>query len=267
MTIHVARISAPFARFSPVEHTQVSFPASNKSVREYASNPIESKNVKPETPSFYGFQQTITPIPYIDKYVNVDVVENAIKENPKITQMLKENGITPTVSHLNIGAHTKRHLFTTYLYAMEIARYINLDPESSKCLAQASLLHDIGKALIPEEIIQKPGKLTPDERKIVDLHSDLSSEILKTTDVSPRVIEAVGTHHTDAGEKENDAVSQILSVADVYSALKEERPYKKSMPDEKAFDIMKSMPELSQPLVRSLQLSRYNAGKSFNALI
>ncbi len=267
MTIQVSRISAPFAStFSP-EYTQVKFHVAKIPERSYASNSIESKSVKPEHLTFYGFQQTITPIPYIDKYVNVDVIENAIKENTKITQILKENGITPTVSQLNIGAHTKRHLFTTYLYAMEIAKSINLDPESSKCLAQASLLHDIGKALIPEEIIQKSGKLTPEERKIVNLHSELSAEILKTTDVSPRVIEIVGMHHSHADDKKHDTVSQILSIADVYSALKEERPYKKAMPDEKAFGIMETMPALSQPLVRNLRLSRHNSGKSFSALI
>lgn len=262
MSLHVSRISPFTANYEPAEIVQVQSPFSPKTSREYASNPIDvfKPEIKSPRSSFGALQPSILPVPFIDKYVNVEVVGHATKVNPKIRQILEENGVPVVISAKNIGAHTKRHLFTTYLYAMEIAREINLDSESTNHLMQAALLHDIGKALIPEEIIQKPGKLTPEERKIVNLHSELSSEILKTTDVSPIVVNAVDKHHSHSEDKDVDLISQILSVADVFSALKEERSYKKAMPDDKAFNIMENMDSLSQPLVASLKLSRHKSG-------
>ena len=260
-TLPVSHITSFGKMYAPAEAMPLIAPAVQETARAYVSNPVTTERSEaPNSNIPYSVQQSILPIPYIEKYVNPQVVENALKTNPRLSHVLKDNGITPKVSSLNIGAHTKRHLFTTYMYAMEIARNVHLDANSTKLLAQASLLHDIGKALIPEGIIQKPGKLTAEEREIVNLHSELSAEILKTTDVPREVIEAVDSHHTPAENKEDDLISKILSVADVYSALKEERPYKKAMPDDKAFSIMESMKQLSQPLVKSLKVSRCNSG-------
>jgi HD-GYP domain-containing protein (c-di-GMP phosphodiesterase class II) len=62
-------------------------------------------------------------------------------------------------------------------------------------LTQAALLHDIGKVFIPSEILNKKGKLTPKEREIVQLHNRLSYEILKTTDLNPKVAQLAYEHH------------------------------------------------------------------------
>ena len=190
---------------------------------------------------------------YIDKYVNPKVVKKAIKKNPNITKILNEHGLTPRISKKNINEQAKMHMFATYLYAKDVAESIKLDEKKSETLCNAALLHDIGKSLIPKEIVQKPSKLTPDERKIIDLHSELGYEILKTTDVPIEVAKLVKDHHESKENKRNDKISLILSVVDVFSALKEKRVYKPAMQDKEAFDIMKESEKLSQFFVYVLK--------------
>ncbi len=191
---------------------------------------------------------------FIDKYVNPKVIDNAIKTNPNIKKILKNNGLPVKISEKNIDNNAKAHMFATYLYAKDIAKAVNLSENNSLILYQAALLHDIGKALIPEEIVQKPGKLTNDERKIIDLHSQLGYEIIKTTKIPVEVAELIKKHHYNKDAvKENDICCLILSVADVFSALKEKRAYKPAMQDKEAIDIMYGMPKLSSVFVHILR--------------
>ena len=197
-------------------------------------------------PDFY-------PLPYIEKYIAPQVIQHAIDANPNISLILEFNGIEPKIYEKNIDNRLKTHLLTTYLYAKEIANKINLDTKSKEILYKAALLHDIGKALIPDEIVQKPGKLTKSEREIIDLHAQLGYEILKTTDVDFDIMEAVRLHHTPICKDNGNLIAHILSVVDVFSALKEERAYKTAMTNAEAFSIMTSCPELSQEYVRVLK--------------
>ena len=193
------------------------------------------------------------PISYIEKYVNSKVVENAIEMNPNITSILKQFGLKPKISEVNIDDKLKNHLITTYLYSKDIASKCNLSRDSKGTLYKAALVHDVGKALIPEEIVQKPGKLTDAERKIIDLHSHLGFEILKTTDLDFEVAEAVRLHHTPIHKKIGNEISNMLAVSDVFSALKEERAYKPVMSNAQALDIMKKSENLSQTYVNVLK--------------
>ena len=202
---------------------------------------------------------------YIDNYVNEKVIANAINKNPEITRILKLYKIKPIISQTNINQSAKDHMFATYKYAKEIVEEleannkfkvpenrIKLNDKEKTTLYQAALLHDIGKALIPEKIVQKPGRLTLRERDIMGIHARLGYEILKTTNVSEDVMHVIRTHHLPVIEKENDIVSQILSVADVYSALTEKRPYRDAMNNDKAFGIMTD-PRLCQDYVGVLK--------------
>ena len=108
-------------------------------------------------------------------------------------------------------------------------------------LTQAALLHDIGKVFIPSEILNKKGKLTFKERSIVELHNKLSYEILKTTNLHPHVAKLTLEHHDyDKNLKRNEE-NQALTIADIYSALREKRPYKKPINDITARAILYDM--------------------------
>ena len=98
-------------------------------------------------------------------------------------------------------------------------------------LTQAALLHDIGKIFIPKEILNKRGKLSPKERLIVELHNQLSYEILKTTDLNPIVAKLTYEHHNYNKDVKRNQENQALTISDVFCALKEDRPYKKPITD------------------------------------
>ena len=102
-------------------------------------------------------------------------------------------------------------------------------------LQNAALLHDYGKILIPEAIMNKKGKLTPEEREIVEMHSELGYELLKNKNISKGTLDLIKYHHQNLNKtgypkmEENADFNlglQVLSAADKYTALREKRSYK-----------------------------------------
>ena len=116
-----------------------------------------------------------------------------------------------------------------------------------KAIDDAAYLHDIGKVLIPPEILNKPARLNEKETQIMHTHSELSYEILKNTSLSQKTLNLIRNHHQNArktgypwvGKDFNaDLNLQILSAADKYSALTEKRTYKEPMPAKQALTII-----------------------------
>ena len=115
-------------------------------------------------------------------------------------------------------------------------------------LQEAAMLHDYGKVLIPNSILNKQGELTPKEREIMQQHSELGYELLKNKDLNPEVLNLIKYHHqTPTGNGypalDNDYTyntsAQLLNVADKYTALTEKRCYKKALSREEALNIIK----------------------------
>ena len=114
-------------------------------------------------------------------------------------------------------------------------------------IQEAAMLHDFGKVLIPQQILNKKGTLTPKERKIIELHSEFGYELLKQMGVRKSVLNLIKYHHQKPDESgypkiENDYVydfnTQILKVADMYTALTEERAYHKPFTKNEALKII-----------------------------
>ncbi len=206
-----------------------------------AQSPIES--------GFDNFLVQNAPQFFMNKYLDEKVVANALVKNPAIAQTLHAKGIEPKIYMDNIGGKNKEHFLAAYKAANKFSN--TLTKEEYILLLKSALLHDVGKSLIPSEILEKPAKLTEEERNIVDIHADLGREILKTTKLEPKVANLVGMHHTEATnpQKQNNRLAQILSVLDVYSALKEERSYKRALSDKEAYEIMKNDSKLNPELV------------------
>lgn len=128
-----------------------------------------------------------------------------------------------------------------------------LTAEDAQQISFASALHDIGKIAIPDEIINKPGRLTPAERAIMQTHSAAGAEMLDRVEgyandpLIRRAWEICRWHHERYDGKGypdrlvGDAIpiaAQVVSVADVYDALTSERCYKKAFSHEKAMDMI-----------------------------
>src|SRR6204780_1174649 len=90
---------------------------------------------------------------------------------------------------------THEHLQRVRVYAMEIAKELGLSHEETEALEAASLLHDIGKLAVPEHIISKPGKLTPEEFEKMKIHPLVGAEILEEVKFPYPVVPIVRAHH------------------------------------------------------------------------
>ena len=135
----------------------------------------------------------------------------------------------------------------------EIAQIISSDTEmnetESDLLCYAAPLHDIGKVGIPDKILNKPGKLTPEEYEIIKKHSDIGFKILKK---SNRPLFQLGAkicleHHewwngngypNGLKGKQISLEARICAIADVFDAVCSDRVYKKAVPVEEAFEIV-----------------------------
>lgn len=173
------------------------------------------------------------PAKFIAFYANPETIKKALEINPNISQILKENKLDCTINSDNVFDIAMPHLIPTARLAQKI--YCNMghskDETNYLHLTQAALLHDIGKAFIPCEILNKKGRLTLKERSIIELHNELSFEILRTTKLNPKVAQLAKEHHNYSGKIKPSHENQAITIADVYCALREKRPYKKPLND------------------------------------
>ncbi len=134
--------------------------------------------------------------------------------------------------------NTHDHLCRVKVYAAGIGAALQLTPDETKALMAAALLHDIGKLAVPEYIINKPGKLTPDEFEKMKIHPIVGAEILDRVSFPYPVSPIVRAHHeqwTGGGYPDGlvgEAIpigARILSVVDCFDALASDRPYRKAL--------------------------------------
>lgn len=143
--------------------------------------------------------------------------------------------------------YTKGHVQRVTAYALKVGEYFNLSVTEMKELKTASLLHDIGKIGVPDEILNKPGKLTNEEFEVMKNHTVFGSKILQPLSGFTHLVGMVRNHHEKLdgsgypdGLKGEDIyiTTRILTVIDIYDALITERPYKKAFTKEVALQIL-----------------------------
>ena len=162
---------------------------------------------------------------------------------------------------------TGDHLQRVRVYAMELGKDLGLSASEMQALQAASVLHDIGKLAVPEHIISKPGKLTPEEFEKMKIHPIVGAEILEQVRFPYPVAPIVRCHHEKwDGSGYPDGISgeaipigaRILSAVDCLDALASDRQYRRALPlDEAMAVVVKDAGKAFDPRVVAALQARY----------
>ena len=159
---------------------------------------------------------------------------------------------------------TFQHCLLVTGVAVAFALSVKFPDADIRRLGLAATLHDVGKARIPLAILDKPGRLDPDEQEIMNRHPVIGYELLTAVpDIGPEILDGVRHHHEYLdgsgypdklkGAEISDLV-RLLTISDIFAALIEWRPYRPSMSRHDAYKILCDMNgKLEAPLVRAFR--------------
>ena len=188
--------------------------------------------------------------PLYDKFGTKAEIEMVAKTNPRIQKILSENNLALKINDVELEKLKNGHLKETRIVAAKIYSSLPKELKDKVNLAhlqEAAILHDYGKVLIPDNILNKSGKLNNEEREIMQLHSELGYELLKNKGLSEDTMKMIKYHHQRPDGKgypkadlnyEYDLGTEILTVADKYTALREKRSYKNPLSKYEALEII-----------------------------
>lgn len=169
--------------------------------------------------------------------------EQRIKEHERHKKELIDftNSIIDSFSVCIDGkdSYTNGHSLRVAKYTRMLAQKLGEDEETCGKFYNIALLHDIGKIGIPDEILNKPGKLTEEEYETVKTHTYRGFEILRRVKSEKDIADGAQHHHERFDGKGYPArlsgekipwVARIISVADAFDAMNSSRPYRKKLP-------------------------------------
>ena len=192
----------------------------------------------------YGDSFTTNPLK--ETLTSPERILETARTNPRIMRILKENGFPLKVNTTALAELQNGHLKDARIVAAQMYSALPEDLKkevSMSDLQQAAMFHDIGKVLIPDKILNKQGKLTDEERKIMETHAELGYELLKDTGLNKNVLRLIKYHHQtpngsgypDIGSDfEYSTASKILRATDQYTAMREKRSYKPALSRDEA---------------------------------
>jgi len=197
------------------------------------------------------------------KKANLSLEENFRQTVAGFAQALEESDL-----------YTRGHSERVALYAEIIARALSLPENDIQVVVQAGLMHDIGKIGIRYDMLNKPGKLTPEEVRMFREHPDKGKRILAPIPCMRNLIDGAWCHHEwwDGGGYPRGLqgdriplVGRIVAIADAYDAMTSDRAYRRALPHSVAIAEIERCsttqfdPELSEVFLRTLEQFRHEA--------
>jgi HD superfamily phosphohydrolase YqeK len=144
--------------------------------------------------------------------------------------------------------YTFQHSLNISILALALGMAVGLDRNRLEELGLAALLHDVGKAWVPLDVLRKPGPLDERERALIQHHPRAGAAYLgEQLDMPPAAALVAFQHHLRVDQRgyprlrwpqPANAYSLIVGIADAYEALTSERPYRRTLPPEQAIDVM-----------------------------
>lgn len=176
-----------------------------------------------------------------------DVSRASLELQELHTELVERLALVAEYRDDDTGHHARR----VGLVAGMIAEQLGMPPEEVEVVRTSALLHDIGKVGIPDTILLKPGLLTPDEIEVIRTHTTIGSKVLSGSQSAfLQAAETIArTHHERWDGKgypnglqgeEIPLLGRIVSVADVFDALRSKRTYKEAVSRDEAISIVRS---------------------------
>lgn len=157
----------------------------------------------------------------------------------KVLDLLNNENFT--LKQLSTNGKIETHSINVAILSVKIAKYCDLDKSQIELIVLGSLLHDIGKVCLPQEILNKSGKLNRQERTIINVHAYNGEEMLNNLNLPKEVLDMVKYHHEyikaltkpiiikDVAKVYKTIYPLICSIADITDAVVSERSYKLCM--------------------------------------
>lgn len=190
--------------------------------------------------------------------------ENRVNEytSRALREVLAIKTLSGVANNLLLDDMLYTHSLRVAKLATQLAITLKLPDKIIQKVCLAGMLHDIGKLLIDPCILYKPGKLTADEFEVIKKHPVDGYKMLKSAGVDDDICNMVLRHHEKRsgngypnGISEKSISEEIITVADIFSALSEERSYHQALGYWQALDFINSFEDLDKKVLKALRQS------------
>jgi len=154
--------------------------------------------------------------------------------------------LIPLVRLKRFDQYTTTHAMNVSVLAMALSEFIGLAPDDVRAFGIAGLLHDLGKVAVPEEILNKPGKLTDEERAVMNRHPEDGARMILEAEEHLDLAAVVAYEHhiridgagypTFRRPRRSHQASELVHVCDVFDALRTHRPYRDAWAQDRILD-------------------------------
>ena len=225
-------------------------------------SPLEDIRNEMKGQSIEAVAATVTSKKFIESFGKSPAFQKLTGDAATIVDQLMSGEVTLGLSSIKTyDNYLFQHSIDVALVSIMMGRQIGFKDKRLRELGIGCLLHDIGKTLIPNEIVNKPDKLTPAEFEIMKKHSTIGYELIKGVAAIGMLPPHVALQHHERQDgtgyprgltgdnslrlsmksRTIHLYGHIAAVADVYDALSSDRPYRPALPPEEVFRIMRGM--------------------------
>jgi response regulator RpfG family c-di-GMP phosphodiesterase/signal transduction histidine kinase len=200
---------------------------------DYISKPFDSVELKARIRSLLRFREVESELALVNRNLKMRTSDLVDQQRSLFLSTVKS-----LVSAIDAkDEYTRHHSARVTEFTLKIARKMSFSEKEIGDLELAALLHDVGKIAVPENILNKPGKLTDQEYALIKEHpargESILSPVIELKDITP-IVRAHHEHYDGTGYpdglkgREIPLGARIMAVADAYDSITSERPYRKA---------------------------------------
>ena len=238
--IHALQPHLPVVMVSAIHDISVAIDSMRRGAYDYLLKPFEREHLVNTVQRALDHRQVLQESHNYQQ--NLEQVVQARTEMLRQAMEDLENSYDVTLEALGDAldlkdSETEGHSKLVTAYTIALARAMGISPAQIKVIARGAFLHDIGKMAIPDEILRKPGNLTPDEQDVMREHCTRGYHILRKIPFLSEAAEIVYSHqehYNGSGYPSGLSGNQIpigariFAVADTLDAITSDRPYRKA---------------------------------------